>query len=83
MAAERRARILGPPGTLSLRPLPKRYDVNQQHFLGFLDQCCLLFLAQPRAYSSDQAKVNLVIDLLLREALVQVSLFLEHSSPVL
>uniref|UniRef100_A0A8C3HQX7 DUF4939 domain-containing protein n=1 Tax=Chrysemys picta bellii TaxID=8478 RepID=A0A8C3HQX7_CHRPI len=67
----------------SLIPLPEWFDSNGQRFRGFINQCCLLFMMHPQTYTTDCAKVSLVINLLSGKALDWVSPFLECDSLVL
>uniref|UniRef100_A0A674JLC9 DUF4939 domain-containing protein n=1 Tax=Terrapene triunguis TaxID=2587831 RepID=A0A674JLC9_9SAUR len=64
----------------SLTLLPEWFDGNGQRFRGFINQCCLLFMMHPQTYTTDCAKVSLVINLLSGKALDWVSHFLECDS---
>lgn len=72
-----------PQSPVPFSPLPKRYNGDQQHFRGFLVQCCFLFQAQPDTYSRDQGKVSLIICYLMGEALNWASPLMEHNSLIL
>uniref|UniRef100_A0A8C3STP9 Uncharacterized protein n=1 Tax=Chelydra serpentina TaxID=8475 RepID=A0A8C3STP9_CHESE len=54
---------------LPAMPLPQWFGRKSWQFCGSMNQCHLLFLMCPPIYASDQAKVALVISLLIGDAL--------------
>lgn len=63
--------------------MPKEYDGSKQKFRGFINQCKLVFEAQPSRYPTDRSKVIFVLSLLTGSALSWATPLMESSDPKL
>uniref|UniRef100_A0A7M4E3A3 DUF4939 domain-containing protein n=1 Tax=Crocodylus porosus TaxID=8502 RepID=A0A7M4E3A3_CROPO len=63
--------------------LPDKFKGNPYCFLGFINQCCLASHLCPRPYTSDMAKVGLIISLLSGDILAWDLPLLESANPLL
>uniref|UniRef100_A0A3B4EXB2 DUF4939 domain-containing protein n=1 Tax=Pundamilia nyererei TaxID=303518 RepID=A0A3B4EXB2_9CICH len=59
-----------PPQREHTLPVPEKFSGALDKRRGFLTQCFLIFRQQTRAYTSDIAKITLMVELMTRRALL-------------